>query len=115
MTLTPALTACAAYLMATRLGTLAAAAFVGGLLFGFSPFVLANAAGGHANLTSLFVLPLFVVGLDELFVTQRHAPWLVGVLLGLCAVVQFFLSTEILVVAVLSGFCGLVLLFAYGW
>ncbi|HEX3947203.1 MAG TPA: hypothetical protein VHW47_05835, partial [Acidimicrobiales bacterium] len=113
-TLLPVASATAAYFLVARWSSWAPAAFVGGLLYGFSPFLLDNLAGGHLNLAGLFVLPLLVGQLDELFVRQRARPARTGALLALLAVVQFFLSTEMLVVTAIAAVVGLAVLAAIG-
>jgi len=89
------------------------AAFIGGLVFGFSTFVFANMAVAHLNLVALAPAPLVVACLDELLVRQRRRPLLPGVLLGLLVVVEFFVSTEILTMIVVCSVAGVVLLLAY--
>ena len=54
-----------------------------------------------------------VACLDEIVITQRRRPALTGVLLGLLLTVQFFLSTELLVIIAMAGAFGLVLVTAY--
>ena len=89
------------------------AAVVGGLVFGFSPFVLANLAVGHLDLVVLALVPLAAGALDELVVRQRRSPLWVGAALGLVLVVQFFVSTEVLVMVVGAAVAGLVLVVVY--
>ena len=77
------------------------AAFVGGLFFGFSPFVLVSLAFAHPNFGLLAPIPLIIGCLDELFVRRRrHRPW-VGSGLGLLVTVEFFISVEVLLLLVL--------------
>ncbi len=113
-TLVPVASATAAYFLVARWTRWAPAAFVAGLLYGFSPFVVDNLAGGHLNVASLFVLPLIAGRLDELLVRQSGRPVRTGLALGLLVVVQFFLSTEILVVAVVGAAIAVVALVAVG-
>ncbi len=112
-TLGPALSALAMFWLMRRWVSWTPAAFVGGLLFGFSPFVFVNVAGGHLMTTFLCVVPLIVACLDELFVRQTRRPVSVGVALGLLVTVQFFLSTEVLAIVVVCTVAALVLLAAY--
>ena len=77
------------------------AAYVGGLLYGFSPFVLASLEYGHLMTAALMLLPLILAVLDEILVRQRHSARRAGVALGLLVFAQFFLSAELLVVVVL--------------
>ena len=48
-------------------------AFLGGLLFGFSPYMLAHALG-HLNLVICFTPPLAMLLLAELLLQLRHTP-----------------------------------------
>ena len=90
------------------------AALVGGLVFGFSPFVVVNLAGAHLMTGVLVFLPLIVACLDELLLRQRHRPIVVGAALGLLLTAQFFLGTEVLTMVMLTMVAALVLLAAYG-
>lgn len=112
-TLAPALSALSMCWLLLRWVRWAPAAFVGGLLFGFSPFVVTSLASAHLMTATLVVLPLMVACLDELLVRQRHGPVAVGVALGLLVVVQFFVGTEVLVVAVVLGVVGVAMVTGY--
>jgi len=57
------------------------AALIGGMCFGFSPFLMAHALG-HLSLVTAFPIPLFLLALDSLL-SARDANWKHGVLLGL--------------------------------
>lgn len=59
-TLGPALSALAMFWLLRRFVSWTPAAFVGGLVFGFSPFVFVNVAGGHLMTTFLVAVPLMV-------------------------------------------------------
>jgi hypothetical protein len=99
--LSPALSALAMFWLLRRWTSWAPAAFVGGLFFGFSPFVLVSLALGHPNFGLLAAVPLIVGCLDELFVRRRRPPLVVGGALGILVVVQFFVSVEVLALLVL--------------
>jgi len=111
MTLAPALTAFAAYLVLRRLvpGSRLAAA-LGGTLFGFSPYVLAHESAGHDNLVLLAGVPLLVLLVDELVVRQRLSPARLGLLLGGLAAVQAYLAEEVLATEAIAAACGLAVL-----
>ncbi|HVX20524.1 MAG TPA: hypothetical protein VHB02_04185 [Acidimicrobiales bacterium] len=113
-TVVPAASATAAYFLVARWTRWAPAAFVAGLLYGFSPFVVDNVAGGHLNVASLFVLPLIAGRLDQLLVRQSGRPVRTGLALGLLVVVQFFLSTEILLIAAVGAGLAVAVLAAVG-
>ena len=97
-TVTPALTAFAAFVVIRRWVPWTPAAFVGGLLFGFSPFVLSSLEFAHLMTAALMLLPLILGVLDEILIRQRHSPVWAGVLLGLLVFAQFFLSSELLAI-----------------
>jgi hypothetical protein len=112
-TLAPALSALAMFWLLRRWVRWTPAAFVGGLIFGFSSFEFVEVAGGHLMTGLLVVVPLMVACLDELLVRQHRRPGAVGAALGLLVVVQFFIGTEILVIFVMSAVAGLILLLVY--
>ena len=82
------------YLMARRFIRWRPAAFVGGLLYGFSPFVAAE-GGAHLFLIVGFLPPLVVLFLDRFFRTKSDPPWLTGILVGGCFVAQLYISAEV--------------------
>jgi hypothetical protein len=113
-TLGPALSGLSMFWLLRRWVQWTPAAFVGGLIFGFSPFVFVNLAGGHLMSGVLVLVPLIVGCLDELLVRQRRRPVAVGVGLGLLVAVQYFLSTEILVIMAICAVVAVILLVLYG-
>ena len=112
LTLAPVLSALAMYLLLRRWVAWAPAAFLGGLAFGFSPFVVTELALNQLNIAFLAVPPLVVLVLSDLLVTQHRAPWRNGLALAGLVVVQFFVSTEVLLITVLASVVGTVLLVA---
>ncbi len=109
-TLGPALSALAMFWLLRRFVSWTPAAFAGGLVFGFSPFAIDNLAVAHLNTEFLALVPLMIGCLDELCLRQSRRWPVVGGALGLLVTVEFFLSTEMLVIV---GFCtisGLVIL-----
>ncbi len=111
-TITPALTAFTAFIALRRWVHWTPATFVGGLLYGFSPFVLTSLEFAHLMTAALMVLPLILIALDEILIRQRHSAVWSGVLLGLLVFAQFFLSSELLAITalmVIVGIVGLVL------
>jgi hypothetical protein len=81
------------YLMARRFIAWRPAAFVGGLLYGFSPFVAAEGVG-HLLFVVGVIPPLLILLLDRFFRTQSDPPWLTGLLVGGCFVAQLYISAE---------------------
>jgi hypothetical protein len=82
------------------------AAFVGGLLFGFSPFVFAEGRS-HLFLTFLPLPPLMLLLLDDLLVRRRRSPRVAGALLGLVAAAQLLISAEVLAITALMAVAGM--------
>ena len=79
------------------------AAFVGGLLYGFSSYVTSQAElptwrGFYTRLPPLFFLLLY-----EALVRQRWSPKLTGTLLGLVCAGQFFIFSELFASMVIMG------------
>jgi hypothetical protein len=109
-TLAPALSAGAAYFMIRRFVHWAPAAYVGGLLYGFSPFVLSSLEFAHLMTAAVMLLPLIVAAIDEILVRQHHAAWKVGLVLAVLLFWQFFLSTEMLAVLLLLVVIAIVIL-----
>ena len=108
-TLAFACSAFAAYVLLRRWTSWRPAAYVGGLLYGFSPFMV---AAGWAHLFLIFapVPPLIILCLDELIVRQRGSNVRWGLCLGLLVVVQFFISSEMLANTVELCVAGVVVL-----
>ncbi len=113
VTLSPVLSALAMFVLLRRWVTWSPAAFIGGLLYGFSPFILVNLTNGHLMAGTAVIPPLFVAGLDEALCRQRRRPLMVGVTLGLLVVVQFFIGTETLVIMTAGGLVGVLLVLGY--
>ncbi len=112
-TITPALTAFTAFVVIRRWAPWTPAAFVGGLLYGFSPFVLTSLEFAHLMTAALMLLPLILLVFDEILIRQRHGALGAGLLLGLLVFAQFFLSSEMLaIVAVVVVICLVALVLA---
>ena len=86
--------ATAFFFMARRFVSWWPAAFVGGLLYGFSPF---SAAVGNAHLFLLIQAapPLIILFLDRFLRNPSASPWWTGVAIGACYVAQFYVATEV--------------------
>jgi hypothetical protein len=111
-TLAPALSAFFAFVVIRRWVHWTPAAYLGGLLFGFSPFVLTNLEYAHLMTSALMLLPLMLAVLDDMVVRQRHSPLRNGAALGLLLFLQFFLSSELLAIVALVVVLALVALAA---
>lgn len=70
-----------ARMLCLRVSGSAVAATIGGIVFGFSPFLLAHALG-HLSLITTFPLPIYVLALGRLLDKEKPS-WKDGVLLGL--------------------------------
>ncbi len=113
LTLAPVLSALAMFVLLRRWVRWLPAAFLGGLAYGFSPFVVSELALNQINIAFLAVPPLIVLILTDMLVTQRRPPWRNGLALAVLVVVQFFISTEVLVLTALGVVVGVVLLVAW--
>jgi hypothetical protein len=113
LTLSPFLSALAMFVLLRRWVKWQPAAFIGGLLYGFSPVILVNLVDAHLMVSMAVVPPLLVAGFDELLIRQRRRPVTMGILLGLLVVLQFFLGTEMLAILLITGAAGLVLIVVY--
>jgi hypothetical protein len=114
LTLSPVLSALAMYVLLSRWVSWAPAAFIGGLLYGFSPFIVVSLTDAHLMLGLAPIPPLIVACLDELLVRQRWRPWATGLVLGLLVTVQFFIGTEVLALTAIAAGLGTVLVVLYG-
>lgn len=109
-----ALSGFSAYLLLRRVTCWRPAAFVGGLLFGFSPYMIATTEGQHIHLSFVALPPLMILCVHEIVVRQRGNPWRWGVLLGVLAAAQFFVSDEVLTTTAVVTLLGLVVLSVIG-
>jgi hypothetical protein len=84
------------------------AAFVGGLVYGFSPYMVGHGLG-HLNLVFVPLPPLILLTLHEIVVRRRRPAWRAGLVLGVLAVAQYLISPEILLLTAISGGIALLL------
>ena len=98
------LSAIAAYVLIRQWVTWRPAAFAGGLLYGFSPYLVTHGSS-HLNLVFAPVPPLIFLALHKIATGSSWLAW-GGTLGGLC-VVQFLISPEVLAATVLVGCAGL--------
>ncbi|TMC48056.1 MAG: hypothetical protein E6J14_13205 [Chloroflexi bacterium] len=87
------------------------AALLGGAVYAFSPYMLAQ-GHGHAHMLLALTPPLVLIALDEIFVRQRLRAATIGAGLGLLAVAQFFIAEEVLASEILVATLGLAILAA---
>jgi hypothetical protein len=70
------------------------AAVIGGLVYGFSPYMLAQDRA-HLQLSLAFLPPLLFMGVDNILVGQRRSALLAGGVLGALAAAQLFIGEEV--------------------
>ena len=101
-TLALAGSATAGYAFSRRWTSWRPSAWVAGLLYGFSPYMIGQTSG-HLNLTFVILPPLILLGVHEVVVRQEWSSRQAGVVLGLLVTAQFFVSSEILASTVIMG------------
>ncbi len=84
------------------------AAFGGGLLYGFSPYLAAQ-GGSHLNLVFVPLPPLIFLVLSQVAAGRARRAWPWGTALALLSAAQFLISAEILVSTVIVGTIGLLI------
>ena len=106
--------ALAFYFMARRFIAWWPAAFVGGLLYGFSPFAYAE---GLSHLVWVFdaVPPLLILFVDRFFRKKTASPWWSGLLIGACFVVEFYISAEAFATLVIFSAIAAAVMALYWW
>ena len=85
------------------------ARFAAGLLYGFSPYLVAQGTG-HLNLSLVLLPPLVLMLVHDLYVRQPRRAWVTGVLLGLVAMAQLLTTEEVLASTFVMGVVGTVVL-----
>lgn len=105
MTLAPALSAWCAMLAIRRWVPGGIPATVGGLLYGFSPYMFAQSLG-HLHLTLALYPPLVILLLGEILVDQRRPALVMGALLGALTVAQLLTGEEMVATTVLFAAVG---------
>ncbi len=114
LTISPVLTGLGMFALVRRWVTWIPAAFISGLFYGFSPFILSQLSVAHADFGMLAIPPLVVLCLDELLIRQQRSPVKTGLVLGLLLTVQFLMGLEVFVLLLIEIVCGVVLLMADG-
>jgi hypothetical protein len=85
------------------------ARFTAGLLYGFSPYLVAQGTG-HLNLELVMLPPVVLLLGDEILVRQRRRSWLAGGLLGLVTLAQLLTAEEVLASSFVVAAAGVVVL-----
>ena len=102
------LSSLSAYVLISRWVRWRPAAFVGGLLYGFSPYLAAQ-GGSHLNLVFVPLPPLIFLVLGQIATGRARRAWVWGTVLALLCIAQFLISAEILVSTVIVGAIGLLI------
>ncbi len=108
-TLALALSAWCAFLAIRRYTTRTVAAAVGGLLYGFSPYMLMQARG-HLHLSIAVLPPLLLLIADEMLIRQRVSSRVLGAALGVLVAAQLLIGEELVAAGALVGAIGVGLL-----
>jgi hypothetical protein len=87
-----------------------AAAFVAGLLYGFSPY-MAGQGQNHLFLLIAFVPPLVLLLLDEILIGGARPWWVPGIWLGVLGLVELGLSLELFADMALVAVIGIAIVF----
>lgn len=77
-------------------------AFLGGLIFGFSPFVVLQGEFAHLMMTWLVLVPIIAMLVENILYRSARPWWPWGPLLGLVVVLQLLTSSEVLVMTVVA-------------
>ncbi|HEX4579820.1 MAG TPA: hypothetical protein VH498_07450 [Candidatus Dormibacteraeota bacterium] len=105
----PVLSAWAAFAALRRFVDSPVAAWVGGLVYGFSPALLAESLG-HAQTELAWFPPVVLLLLHEALVRRRWPVWRVGVVLGIAIAAQLVTGEEMVLGTALVALCGFAVL-----
>jgi hypothetical protein len=95
-----------ARLLCLRISANEKAAFIGGIVFGFSPFLMAHALG-HLSLVTAFPVPLFALLLDKIF-AEPDSSGKLGISLGVTLLLAALAHYNYVVLCLLLAFSWLV-------
>ncbi len=84
---------------------------VGGLLFGFSPFVIEQGIG-HLHLIWLCLVPIIAMLIEDIVWRSPRPWWPSGPLLGVVVAAQLLISSEVLLMTAIAVCLGIVVLAA---
>jgi len=115
LTLAPALSAWACFAAIRPLVTWKTAAIPAALVFGYSSAIVTSLTFGHVSVTVLVIPPFLFTTLYEIVIRQEHSVRRDGLLLAALLIVQFFISSEILVMCLVLGAVGLAAVVVVGW
>ena len=106
LALAPVLSALFTFVLIRRWVSWMPAAFVGGLFYGFSPFIIVNLTNAYLMTAMAAIPPLILLCLDDLLFRQRPRPAVIGIVLGLLVALQFFIGTEALIIMAIVALLG---------
>ena len=113
LTVSPVLSAVAMFALVRRWVSWMPAAFLAGLFYGFSPFVVSNLGVAHVDFIMIAIPPLVVLCLDELLIRQDRRPAVVGIVMGLLISAQFFVGVEMLTLTIIEAGIGIIMITIY--
>lgn len=96
------LSAFAAYIATLRFVQSNTAAFFSGIIYGFSPYMIAQTLG-HPHMTLAFIPPLLVWLGYDILVSRKIGAWKSGILLGVLLFAQLLLGEEMLASEIIIG------------
>jgi len=108
-TLALALSGWSAYMLIRRHVASHVAAALGGLLYGFSPFMLGQTLG-HPHVSMAFLPPIIFIALEEAVIHQRRRPVPIGFLLGALGAAQALIGEDVLAMTAIVGLLAIGLL-----
>ncbi len=111
LTLAPAVSALSLYAVLRSIVASKFARLLGGMVFGFGPYEIAQSTAGHLPLTFLALVPIFFWLQYQILVVRRFGAVTVGVLLACVVVLQYFVSPEVLVDTLLIGVVSGIVMF----
>jgi hypothetical protein len=76
---------------------------LGALVYGFSPYLMAQDVAHAQVVASAVTIPIAFLLLDEAIVRQRMRPWRLGLVIAALGVVQFFIFEEIFVTELIAA------------
>ena len=105
------LSASSMFLVLRRFARRDLAAFVGGALYGFSPYLVAQSLG-HVNLAFVPLPPVILLSVYELFRPGQERPGRWGTILGLLVAAQVFIAAEVAATTVIVAAVSILVLAA---
>jgi hypothetical protein len=109
LTLAPGLSAWGCWIACRRLVSWQPACWVAGFVFGYSPVVVTNLGQGHFSVGLLVIPPLILAVLHEILIRQRWSAMRCGIALAGLVVLQFFISAEVLTIAMVVSAVGILI------